>query len=79
VVSSHCLTSLHIILFRTVLVAVLRHLTGDDNMSADFFVGQARSKSQLRESKEEKLGGKKTENCCTQELNAGRGSHTEQR
>jgi len=54
VIGSHCLSSLHVILFRTVLVAVLRHLTGDDNISADFFVGQACSRSQLRESKEEK-------------------------
>jgi len=54
VISSHRLSSLLIILFRTVLVAVLRHPTGDDNISADFFVGQAYSRSQLRGSKEEK-------------------------
>jgi hypothetical protein len=59
VISSHFLSSLHIILFRTVLVEVLRHLTGDGNISADFFVGQACSRSQLRESKG---GGGETEN-----------------
>jgi hypothetical protein len=46
-ISSHCLSSLHVILFRTVLVAVLEHLTGDDSIYEDFFVGQACSKSQL--------------------------------
>jgi hypothetical protein len=76
-ISSQCLSSLHIILFRTVLVAVLGHLTGDDNICADFFVGQACIKSQLRESKEVK--GKKLKMCCTQELDAVRGSHAVQR
>lgn len=53
-ISSPGLSSLLIILFRTVLVAVLRHMTGDDNISADFFVGQACSWNKLRESKEDK-------------------------
>jgi hypothetical protein len=68
--SSRSLSSWHIILFQTVIVAIFGQLTGGD-ISADFFVGPDCRKSQRRESKYEKRK-RKLKMFCAQELDAVR-------
>jgi hypothetical protein len=66
-ISSRNLSSLHIILFQTVLVAILGQVSGG-NISADFFVGLDSWNVQRREGKKEKQ--KNLKKCRAQEHEA---------